>query len=224
MAAVRSLLSFVLMFVACGDNHAPVAIDAMPDAAVDAPPACTTPNMMCGASCLDVSVDEENCGSCGTECNGGEACTANACACPSPFIPPTLGADQFDQFMSVGMGISIALNPNFGDGINPFIVGFDAQTALDTDIDLSAIPLGEVPFVGAGYHFDLGTNSLDATYVATAGTLRITENCATHLEGTLAGATFRGTMGGLTNPTIDPDGCMFTVATVTFAMGTTPCQ
>ena len=80
------------------------------------------------------------------------------------------------------------------------------------------------PFVGAGYNFDLGTNTIDASYVATAGTLHIDEVCATHMEGTLTNATFTGITGGFTNPTIDPDGCTFTVASVTFAMGTTPCN
>jgi hypothetical protein len=179
---------------------------------------------MCGASCLDVSVDEENCGACGEACNGGQACNANACACaPTDFIPATLVESQFDQLMAVGGGISIALNPNFGDHINPFIVGYDAQTPIDADIDLSMATIGEAPFVAAGYNFDLGTNSLDATFIATAGTLHIDELCDTHMEGTLMNATFRGSTGGFTNPTVDPDGCMFTVTSVTFAMGETPC-
>jgi hypothetical protein len=225
-ALVRIPLSLLLLLAACGDDgNTTLIVDAMPDAPpIDSAPACSAPMMMCGASCLDVSSDEENCGSCGMECRGGEACTANTCACPTMFVPATLTESQFDQLMAVGGGISIALNPNIGDGINPFIVGYDAQTPIDADIDLSMVTLGEAPFVGAGYGFDLGTNTIDASYVATAGTLHIDEVCATHMEGTLTNATFSGITGGFTNPTIDPDGCTFTVATVTFAMGTTPCQ
>lgn len=223
---MRLSLSLVLIVAACGDDGSTtVLIDAAPDGPpIDAAPVCSAPNMMCGTSCLDVSADELNCGACGTECNGGEACNASACACaPTDFVPAMLEAGQFDQLMAVGQGITIALNPNLGDGINPFIVGFDAQTPVDMDIDLSTITLGSAPFVGAGYNFDIQTNAIDASFVATAGTLHIDQVCATHLEGTLTDATFRGISGGFSNPTIDPDGCMFTVATVTFAMGTTPC-
>ncbi|MGE0397362.1 MAG: hypothetical protein AB7T06_11620 [Kofleriaceae bacterium] len=223
---MRTSLLLALSLAACGDDGSnPTIVDAMPDSPPpDMAPACTAPNMMCGATCLDVSTDEENCGSCGNPCNGGEACTANACACaPTNFIPDTLVGGQFDQLMDVGGGISIALNANIGDGINPFIVGYDAQTPIDADIDLSMVTLGNAPFVGAGYHFDLGTNTIDASFVATEGTLHIDVVCATHMEGTLTNATFRGITGGFTNPAIDPDGCMFTLPTVTFAMGADPC-
>lgn len=221
--SLASLL--VLILSACGDDGSPVIVDAMPDSPpVDMAPACAAPMMTCGTSCLDVTTDEENCGGCGTECGGGQACTASACACaPTDFVPATLTPTQFDQQMAVGGGISIALNPNLGDGINPFIVGYTAQTPLDTDIDLSMVTLGDAPFVAVGYGFDLQTNSIDATFVATAGTLKITELCATHMEGTLTNATFRGTTGGLMNPTVDPAGCTFTVPMVTFAMGVDPC-
>lgn len=222
---VRPSLFLLLIVAACGDDGSVTLVDAAPDSPpIDSAPACTTPSMMCGAACLDVSKDEANCGSCGNECNGGEACNANACACaPTDFVPAALVESQFDQLMGVGQGITIALNPNIGDGINPFIVGYDAQTPIDADIDLSTITLGNAPFVGAGYGFDLQTNEIDASFFATAGTLHIDEVCATHMEGTLTNATFRGITGGFTNPAVDPDGCMFTVASVTFAMGTTAC-
>jgi hypothetical protein len=225
-ARVRTSLLLVLIVAACGDDGSTMLIvDAMPDAPpIDSAPTCGAPSMMCGASCLDVSSDEENCGACGEICGGGEACIASACDCPDPFVPATLTAGGFDQIMAVGQGITIAINPNLGTGINPFIVGYDAATPDDMDIDLSTVTLGEAPFVGAGYGFDIGTMAIDASYVATAGTLRITERCATHVEGTLTNATFQGISGGFTNPTLDPEGCTFTVATVTFEMGETPCQ
>jgi hypothetical protein len=218
-------LSLLLIVAACGDDGSPIMIvDAMPDApSIDAAPVCAAPMMTCGTSCLDVTSDEENCGGCGTECKGGQTCTASACACPPAFVPATLAASQFDQIMDVGNGISVAFNPNIDGSINPFIVGFDAQTAVNTDIDLSGIAIGDTPFVGAGYNFDISTTTIDASYVATQGTLHLTQLCATHVEGTLTNATFKGITGGFTNPTVDPDGCTFTVATVTFAMGTTAC-
>lgn len=224
---MRTLSFILIVAAACGDDGSTTMIvDAMPDAPlIDAAPTCSAPNMMCGGACLDVTTDEENCGSCGMTCNGGEACNGSACACaPTDFVPATLAESEFDQLMAVGQGITIALNPNLNNGIHPFIVGYDAQTPIDADIDLSTVTLGTAPFVGAGYNFDLGTNAIDASFVATAGTLHIDEVCATHMEGTLTNATFRGITGGFTNPTIDPDGCTFTVASVTFAMGQTPCQ
>lgn len=218
-------VSFLLLVAACGDDGSPIMIvDAMPDAPppIDAP-TCSAPMKMCGNSCLDVSSDEENCGDCGVECGGGEACTASACACPTPFVPATLEAGQFDQLFDAGGGLTIAFNPNIDGSINPFVVGFDAQTPIDADIDLSTVTVGDAPLVGAGYNFDLNTMAIDASYIVTQGTLHLDQACATHVEGTLTNATFQGITGGFENPAIDPDGCTFTVATVTFAMGTTPC-
>lgn len=47
------------------------------DAAADAA-CCST--IMCGGACVDLSVDVNNCGACGTSCAPGEACTLGVCA------------------------------------------------------------------------------------------------------------------------------------------------
>ncbi len=217
---------FVLLLAACG-NDAPVKpdalvlIDAAPDAAPDAP-SCAAPMKMCGNSCLAVATDEANCGNCGVQCKGGEACDG-ACACAPPFIPATVAPGGFDQFQAMG-GAQIAIGPVFdAAGIHPIVIGYSAATPLGTDIDLSTVTVGTLPFVAAGYRVDTMTFTTDAAFVATAGTLRLTSACATDVAGTLTDATFRGVTGGLMNPMVDPNGCMFTGITMTFHISTSPC-
>ena len=194
-------------------------VDAPP---IDTAPTCTAPSKTCGASCIDVSGDEDNCGDCGVVCKGGAACDST-CACPAAFVGASLDAGQFDQFQAAG-GLTIAINPNLGSGaINPFIVGYNATVALGTNIDLSKVTLGDAPFVALGYRFSLDTNDVDAAYVATAGTLELTQACSTHVQGTLTNATFKGIDGDFMDPELDPDGCTFDVATVTFSMGAGAC-
>jgi hypothetical protein len=212
----------VLLF-ACGDNGSvPV-----PDAAVDAPPPdaameCGAPTKLCGATCIAITEDEDNCGDCGVVCKGGEACSGT-CACPQPFVPATITPGQFDQFRMQGAA-TVAISPEFGtNGIHPILVGYSATTPLATDIDLATVPLGQLPFVAAGYGLDLGTMMTDASYTAVSGTLRLTRACATEAEGTLTNATFRGVNGGLTAPVIDPLGCTFTVPSVVFHVMTAAC-
>jgi hypothetical protein len=45
---------------------------------------CTSGTNLCGSTCLDLSSDPSNCGSCGTSCAGGQACTAGACVTTNP--------------------------------------------------------------------------------------------------------------------------------------------
>ncbi len=65
----------------------------------------------------------------------------------------------------------------------PIIVGYTATTALDTDIDVSMVAVGSLPFVAAGYRVDTTTLTTDAAFVATSGTLRLTSACATNVRG-----------------------------------------
>ncbi len=217
---------FVLLLAACGDDGAAM-VDAMVilvDAAPPdmAPPVCAAPNKMCGTSCLEVAVDEANCGDCGVACKGGEACMGS-CACAPPFIPADVQPGGFDQFQAMG-GAQIAIGPVFdSNGIHPIIVGYTASTPLNTDIDVSTVAVGSLPFVAAGYRVDTTTLTTDAAFVATTGTLRLTSACATNVEGTLTNATFRGVTGGLMDPMVDPNGCMFTAVTMAFKISTAPC-
>ncbi|MBA3464858.1 MAG: hypothetical protein H0T46_33300 [Deltaproteobacteria bacterium] len=200
----------VLLLAACGDDgaakpDATVLIDAAIDAPLDAP-ACAAPMKTCGTACIAVATDELNCGDCGVKCKGGQACDG-ACACPANFIPATLPASSFDQFMNQGTTI-IAIGPYFDStGIHPFIFGLADDAPLNTDIDLSTVAVGSIPFVAAGYRLDTATFDVDASYLARAGTLRLTKRCATEVQGTLTNATFQGVTGGFQNPSVDSMGC-----------------
>jgi hypothetical protein len=201
----------VLLLAACGDDgaakpDATVLIDAAIDAAPPDAPACAAPMKTCGTTCTAIATDELNCGDCGVTCKGGEACDST-CACPANFIPATLPASGFDQFMNQGTAI-IAIGPYFdSSGIHPIVIGLLDNTPLNTDIDLATVAVGDIPFVAAGYRLDTGTFEFDAGYLATAGTLRFTKRCGTEVDGTLTNATFRGVTGGFQNPTVDPMGC-----------------
>lgn len=211
--------------VGCGDDGAPInlpdaqQVDAMPDAPL---PVCNAPNKMCGTQCISVANDELNCGDCGVVCNGGETCRGS-CTCPGAFVPTTITPSMFDMFQGSG-GAHLAIAPTFdANGIHPVLFAYTDKTPIGEDIDLSTIPLGDLPSVIAGYNVDLASQDFDAAYVATAGTLHLTAACGTNVRGTLTDVTFSGVTGGFDDPEIDPDGCSFTLKTVTFNVGSTAC-
>lgn len=53
-------------------------------AADDDEPACEAPYLACAGECVDVEVDERNCGVCGEECELGEVCMDGVCEQPCP--------------------------------------------------------------------------------------------------------------------------------------------
>lgn len=99
---VFAVLFGSLLAMACGDASAP-RIDgpsvgtgnSNPSGAKDAGPdgsnyrdpkagdgACSAPNLVCGANCVDPSSDTANCGGCGKGCLGnGAVCNAGSCGC-----------------------------------------------------------------------------------------------------------------------------------------------
>lgn len=46
---------------------------------VDAGPTCGTGISLCGSACVDLRVDSNNCGTCGTKCKSGKVCSDSAC-------------------------------------------------------------------------------------------------------------------------------------------------
>ncbi|HEY5952661.1 MAG TPA: hypothetical protein VIV40_44485 [Kofleriaceae bacterium] len=209
----------LIVCAACGDNLEAPAPDAPPpDSAAmpDAAPVCEK----------DVSSDEANCGACDHICHGGEVCKNAACGCPTGLIPPLVFPTGTEQFFGAG-GFNIALAPTLSiGGVNGLLFGYDAGTPLDTDIDLSTVPLGTTPFVGSAAGLDIQNMSLDASYVATAGTLHFTKRCDTEIQGTLTNATFNGLSGGLLGggvPMVDPEGCVIHVNALTFHLSTAAC-
>ncbi len=223
----RWLLSLVLC-AACGDNLHPVADAAAPDVPTgpDAP-VCATGEETCDGTCIPVTDDEANCGGCMNVCHGGEVCTSSTCQCPVGVVPPIVFPTGFEQFFNVGV-FTLTLAPTISlSGFNGLVFGHDANIPLDTDIDLSTVPLGSTPFVAALAGLDLTTFQIDASYVATAGTINFSKRCDTEIEGTLKNATFSGVAGGIVDgsiPTLDPDGCVIEVPTLSFHLMTSPCQ
>jgi hypothetical protein len=207
----------LVSLLACGDD-----LKFAPEAGV--PDVAPTPDVpICE---LDTTTDEANCGACDQPCAGGEVCKESACSCPNGVVPPFVFPTGFEQFFPLG-GFTLALAPTLGiGGLNGLIFGFDTGLPLDTEIDLAAVPLGSTPFVASAVGLDIQGMSIDASYIATAGTIRFTTICETEIEGTLTDATFNGIGGGLLDggiPTIDPDGCVVQVNSLAFHLATAPC-
>jgi hypothetical protein len=209
--------AWLVVCAACGDNLQAPPPDASPDAAPE--PDAT----VCEA---DVTSDEANCGACEKLCKGGEVCRMSACLCPTGVVPPLVFPTGLEQFFGAG-GFTLALAPTLSiAGINGLVFGFDASIPLDTDIDLSTVPLGATPFVGSLVGLDIEGLMIDASYMATAGTIRFTKRCETEVQGRLTNATFNGISGGLLGggiPMIDPDGCEIHITTLNFHLATEPC-
>ena len=236
-------LAFVascLAAAACGSNSsgtpdAPVVkqpdAPPPPDAPVDAL-VCTAPEAECTTGmCTNTNTDEQNCGSCGNVCQGGAYCDAtqgtDPCHCPGDFLPndlPSAGLDTF--FSQAGFHIGVAPTPDattIGQ-LDALIVlvnlNTTGTTVIDTDYTLKS---GfSFPSVLAAYNIQAGTGtpSADAEYQATAGTIRFSKiDCASgqaEFVGTIKNATFSGVTGTPPNVQVDPNGCSFTVDTVTF--------
>lgn len=56
--------------------------------APDAQPGCPAERKLCGAECVDLEVDRDNCGVCGHACKTDESCVAGNCACADGQPPP----------------------------------------------------------------------------------------------------------------------------------------
>ncbi len=218
------MLSLVLC-AACGDNR-----QVVPDAAVDAfvvdTLVCESGAAACEGACIPVTADETNCGACMNVCHGGEVCKNAQCDCPTGVVPSLVFPTGFEQFFGVA-GFTLTLAPTLSlGGVNGLVFGTSATVPLDTDIDLATVPLGTPPFVGALAGLDVQSFMVDATYLATAGTIRFTKRCDTEIEGTLTNATFNGISGGLLGggiPMIDPAGCVIHVSSLAFHLATAAC-
>jgi hypothetical protein len=225
----RWLLLSVVVCAACGDNIRPAADAApTPDTAPPGPDAavCPTGEAFCDDACIPVTDDEAHCGGC-TPCNGGEVCSDAACACPTGVVPPLVFPTGLEQFFNLGL-FTITLAPTLSlGGVNGLVFGHDGSIQLDTDIDLAAVPLGSTPFVAALAGVDVMTFAIDASYVATAGTIRFTQRCDTEIQGTLRNATFNGVSGNIVDgeiPMVDPEGCVIQVNNLVFHLRTAPCD
>lgn len=225
LACLVSILSFALF--ACGDDSGgdPQLVDAAPpDALPDAAPppdAEPCPSGECDGVCVNFDEDELTCGDCQTACAGGEWCNGGTCECPAGFVPAS-PAFLFDSVQAQGpatIGIGIFSMSGSHGLIVPYTTG---ATTVGQDYVLTEGGLGTLPAIFAGYNVDIQSMTFDAAYAATAGTLVFDEICDVGFSGHATGLTFRGVSGGFNNPMIDPNGCSFDVASLTFSYGE-PC-
>lgn len=227
----------VAALAACGgdDDGGPVVIDAPPidapiDAAIDAPPVCNAPNMVCAGECTDVTSNEQFCGNCTTACTGGEVCTDSLCACAEITIPaqPSFFMAQISNQLP---GATLGIGPMAaGVGIDILVVAHATTGTVENQpYVLTGENLGTPPFAAYGYDLDLNNFTPAAAYYATSGTLTFTKICPAAgqqmagFEGTLTDATFQA-VDSIQNPVIVPDGCSIgPVASVTFSYGDVSC-
>ncbi len=211
---------------------APPPVDAMPDALV-----CQAPTMNCSGTCINTTTDEQNCGSCGNACKGGEFCdpskNSGTCSCPMPanILGTDIPKNAGDQHQSMSLGqatLHIAAAPvTVGAQTNALVFLSVGLPDVNKDYTLKSGISFSQPNVLAAYNGSLGGGMpmADAYYDATGGTLRFSSVACTAqgfaYTGTLTNVTFQGaTISGM-NIQVDPNGCMFTVASLTFDIETT---
>ena len=117
-------------------------------------------------------------------------------------------------------GAYIAISPFTDSGnFNISVVGYARTgTLLNNEYTLTGTNPGTPPFFALGYKLNLSTFTPAASFYATAGKLTFTKACAQGASGTLTAATFQA-VTSIQNPTIDPNGCSFTVSSMTFSSG-----
>jgi hypothetical protein len=242
MTRLVYVVPFALALLACGSKSSDtpdaaviLTTDAHPP---DAPPpdafSCSAPLMECSAmECTDVSNDEQNCGACGTVCKGGEFCSATTpkgCTCPEAFVPSNRAASGLDVIQYVaqfnlGIGFGPINNTTRLDGLLA-VVAPDTDVTKTYDLSKSGGSLLSPPMLVAAYNVTQGGGALgfsaDAFYKVTSGTLKFDVVCTAaaggEIKGTLTDATFSGATISTTtgSVTVDPDGCTFQVAKLTF--------
>lgn len=89
--------------------------------------ACASPNLMCGATCVDAANDGTNCGGCGHVCPGAETCASGLCA--GERIVQVAGGDSFSCSRRANGSVACwgqNAYGELGDG-----TGLDATTPVD---------------------------------------------------------------------------------------------
>ncbi len=230
-----SLASLVLIpsiaLTACGGGDAePILLDAaVPDALPPPPDAEPCPDDECDGVCVDFDDDETTCGNCDTVCNGGEACNDATCACVPAYVPEgavgLIGSQLTNMIPGAITGFGVFLG-----GSTPHILGVgypsgDGAVAIDTEYALEPPPAGGIPtppFIASGYNVDIQSQppSADTAHFATAGTVVFRRICVGGFSGEATDIVF-SPVAGLTNPTIDEDGCKaLGPVSFTFSYGT----
>lgn len=200
--------------VACGGSSG-----GAPDATAGPPDAAVCQLDLCGSECVDRMTSHEHCGACDNACTPAQACDTGACACPAIAIAA-------DAFVLSQMDLELQAPAILGIGIysdepdlDALVIGFDADTPLDTPFDLSTTAAGGTPFVGLGYRIDIATQAYTAAYRATSGTLTLTRRCATGVAGTITGAELLEVDPEASDVALLDGGCTTTIAELSFAHG-----
>ena len=171
-----------------------------------------------GDICTDFDTDPEHCGDCDTACQAGAVCNAQLCECPTyDFLPPTLTGNPIGQDMVITQAAPtlIGITPYFAGALHVFAAGYDPDmVVIGTPYTLDGTTVPAPPFVAAAYNVDIASMTAEAAFVAVSGTVVFTAACADGVSGTVTDATFQA--GTFLPPAIDPNGCTFTVPTLTF--------
>jgi hypothetical protein len=222
------LLSSAILAVAslagCGsDSSTPDAVlvhevDASPPDSSPPDAFVCTMDVCPGDVCTNFDTDPEHCGDCDTACQSGASCTGGDCMCIGNFLPSSLTTNIMDMIRDDLTGVYIAVKPFIASEIDLFAVGYATTgvTAGPHTLDGSTLP--DPPFVLAAYNVDTSTFEPEAAFAAISGTLILTKACDVGASGTLTDATFQAAT--LIPPQVDPNGCTFDVASVTFTIGT----
>jgi hypothetical protein len=210
----------ILLLAACKSDDDPGndpvdAADEPPDAPAD-PPDAGCEGEVCDGVCYDTSSDEEHCGDCDTVCEQTGSVCEDSCICPADFVAeePTFLAQGIEE-PAQGFYFAYGGFP-FAGKLNALVVLAAATLELDTPYELT----GELspPAIGVGYDVDIDSQEAQAAFFATAGTVTFTAICAEGIAGHAEDLTFQA-VNSLEDPTVDPEGCSFTVEAVNFAFG-----
>ena len=91
---------------------------------------CRAPLVACGHYCIDVRVDVQNCGTCGTFCTGGTMCVAGTCLAVDAAMPDDAGHDA---------GRDAGLDASVDAAHDAAMVDLGNDTGLDVGVDASDI-------------------------------------------------------------------------------------
>jgi hypothetical protein len=173
----------ICLLVACKKDDS-VSTDAPmgKDAAVDVAACTNTLTMLtsCDGTCVDLTIDQGNCGSCGHACTPAASCATSACACPAEFLgasPPVLAT----QMVSAASGYVSGVAGVTGTDGNAHAV---VVTASATAPLATALTIDNQVYVALDYQVTSATQ-VRAIYLATAGTVKLSRRCAAGLAGTL---------------------------------------
>lgn len=220
LCSVFFAASASLLAGACGTKDAAPPELTLIDAAPPPPaPTCPAPkSTMCGDTCVDVLVDEANCGACDEACNAATECKAGACGeCPTDFTPSSVSSNAagtirpLQQFPNSSAAIYTIRD---GTATHMFFIGYAHDSQRNANLALGA---PQPPVVQIGYRMS-ATGKPFAIYQAVSGSIRFSKACDKGIAGVITDAQFLA--ADPTTGAISPTGCAITKASMKFELGT----